>query len=874
MNNSVFFDVEEEEEDQEEEAYNDYEDIAKRNPKLASFFDDAAEDDDEDDSDDDDEDFADEEFTEEQLKTMAEQDRRREKLKRLGEIDMEHIPDRYYQEINVDSKKKSKKKDSVPSIADFPEVQPSRTDPRMYKLNVRVGKEQKVCIDILFMKMKSMHKAQKFPIYSAFTHNGIKGSVFVEGEDRLKIHKQLASNENVIGRPQIVDLDKRISALSITKRKKLKLGDYVRIKRGLYKDDLARIIIPDDSQGKTVIQLIPRLDYDAYALEKKRTRTSTRIRPPQRPFSSDELRQRGLGSLVREEVNSWDSYQYEVFRGMKFRNGFLFRLVDPSSLKVDNVNPQYDEIEMFKRDKSDEIELYKTLLNQKVSYHVGDRVEIVKGEFSGGSVVLVGKIVELNELDQATIKLTNIDFDEALKVNTSDLQKRFEIDDRILIIAGKYQNQTGVVVNVRSKEGILEVLTSAHQEHVETLIRFATLQTHLELDKVVVEGFNTNDIVELDASTVGLILKLEIGNKLTVLRQDNNVVMVSASAVRKVRPNRRASAMDYNNKAFGLNAHVKIISGLHQNYQGTVRHISHSFVFIYIDGLDHNNGWVVKLCNTLIAIDSEHEYSSSMPGRHVDRDMKRLMRHKGRSTVRSDLVGKRVRITKHPTDNGLTGRVDEEHADGNLSITLEIDGKRKRYAKDQIFDPSNIDYSSSNATVMSNPSQTIYSQPQQPQAVSFDSGNGFGMGSSSGFGFSAANDGFGETAFEDNMDDFSPFMTNFEEPKQAQLPPSHWAFEHVIVVYQNREYKIIETSYPHLKIQDLYDPNTVIDTTTEWVKPAKPQVGDWAYVLEGNQKDIKVKIIQTFEDKAICETSHGQSEVIENNLLAKYDFRY
>jgi len=97
----------------------------------------------------------------------------------------------------------------------------------------------------------------------------------------------------------------------------VKAGDFVRVKRGLYKGDLAQVIRTEPDRQRVIIKLLPRLDFNAYLQRKAEKQeqehedgaegTNTKKRrfpfsnkgpaPPQLLFNGNALKAR-LGQAV------------------------------------------------------------------------------------------------------------------------------------------------------------------------------------------------------------------------------------------------------------------------------------------------------------------------------------------------------------------------------------------------------------------------------------------------------------------------------------------------------------------------------------------------------------------------------------------------
>lgn len=91
------------------------------------------------------------------------------------------------------------------------------------------------------------------------------------------------------GKINLVPLDEMVDVLKYRKPKsELKLGAWVRLKRGKYKGDLAQIQELSESNDKAQIKIIPRLDFTQPEKGKRGAKSSVG-RPAQRFFNPKDV---------------------------------------------------------------------------------------------------------------------------------------------------------------------------------------------------------------------------------------------------------------------------------------------------------------------------------------------------------------------------------------------------------------------------------------------------------------------------------------------------------------------------------------------------------------------------------------------------------
>lgn len=145
----------------------------------------------------------------------------------------------------------------------------------------------------------------------------VKGFVYIEAYKQTHVKSAI---ENITAlkmgywRQQMVPIKEMADVFRVKNRFNLKPGQWVRIKRGVYKDDIAQIDYVDVSQNKVHLKLIPRIDY-------KKTRGALRLtsddsdppkrkrsqKPPAKLFNAEKIHEIG-GEVTR-------SGDYLVFEG-------------------------------------------------------------------------------------------------------------------------------------------------------------------------------------------------------------------------------------------------------------------------------------------------------------------------------------------------------------------------------------------------------------------------------------------------------------------------------------------------------------------------------------------------------------------------------
>jgi transcription elongation factor SPT5 len=136
-------------------------------------------------------------------------------------------------------------------------------DPKLWIVRCRPGYERTVCLDIMknYFKLKNDDKSLKIFSVISLEHN--KGYVYVEAKRVIHVNACLNNVTDIFHskKLKLIPMHEMKDVLRIpVKKRLLKKGDWVRVRSGLYKGDLAQVNDYDNSTGEALIRLIPRLN--------------------------------------------------------------------------------------------------------------------------------------------------------------------------------------------------------------------------------------------------------------------------------------------------------------------------------------------------------------------------------------------------------------------------------------------------------------------------------------------------------------------------------------------------------------------------------------------------------------------------------------
>jgi transcription elongation factor SPT5 len=295
-------------------------------------------------------------------------------------------------------------------------------------------------------------------ILSAFQRDSLPGMIYVEARSSQQVSQACNGLVGVyLSRGVVLVPIEEMAALLLIKKQDLTVtpGSWVRIKRGKYQGDLAKVLDISENGEEVGLKFIPRIDLnpkdDSTVDGRKRKKAGTgatgTMRPPQRFFNYEEV----VKVYGRKHVSKRN--QVYVFQNDTYKDGFMEKDFKLSVLMLENVNPTLDEITRFTRgqdgtEHENNVDLSVIAeASKKAAISVlqpGDHVEVFEGEQSG----LHGVVLEVAQ-DVVKITASGVDMEsQKVDVQARSVRKRFKPGDHVKVMAGQNADETGLVVSV------------------------------------------------------------------------------------------------------------------------------------------------------------------------------------------------------------------------------------------------------------------------------------------------------------------------------------------------------------------------------------------------------------------------------------------
>jgi transcription elongation factor len=234
------------------------------------------------------------------------------------------------------------------AIANKQSLLPSISDPGIWRVKCTPGKEQLLVRSLMLKSIDHRNKTGVMRIKSAFT-TSTRGMIYIEAmaEPFAKESVQGLYGFYVSSFARI-PVQEMTSLFNVQfKKKPLTVGQWVRLRRGPLKNDLAQIVELLDGGMKAIIKAIPRPDYAGTYGSKNLQSTQGNLRPQQKLFDPEEVRS-VTGQLPERQRFGSDREMYDFYGGDFYKEGFLFKEVNVATyIQSVDINPKLEELQMF-----------------------------------------------------------------------------------------------------------------------------------------------------------------------------------------------------------------------------------------------------------------------------------------------------------------------------------------------------------------------------------------------------------------------------------------------------------------------------------------------------------------------------------------------
>ncbi|CAD6339877.1 unnamed protein product [Miscanthus lutarioriparius] len=456
---------------------------------------------------------------------------------------------------------------------------PSVKDPKLWMVKCAIGHERETAICL----MQKYIDRSDLQIKSVVALDHLKNYIYVEAEKEAHVKEACKGLRNIYASAKItlVPIKEMADVLSVeSKSVDLSRDSWVRMKLGIYKGDLAKVVDVDNVRQRVDVKLIPRIDLQALAskLEGREAVKKKAFVPPPRFFNIDEAREMHIRVERRRDKESGEYFEW--VDNLKFKDGFLYKSVSTKSIHTNNIQPTFDELEKFKKpgeDMNGDMASLSTLFANRKKGHFmkGDAVIVIKGDLKN----LEGWVEKVED-ETVHIRPKISDLPKTLAFNEKELCKYFKPGDHVKVISGVQEGATGMVVKVEGH--VLIILSDTTKEHIHVFADHVVESSEITTGITRIGDYELHDLVLLDNLSFGVIIRVE-AEAFQVLKgvpDRPEVVLVKLREI-KSKIDRRSSAKDRSNNIISAKDVVRVIEGACKGKQGPVEHIHKGILFIY-----------------------------------------------------------------------------------------------------------------------------------------------------------------------------------------------------------------------------------------------------------------------------------------------------
>ncbi|KAG6441108.1 hypothetical protein O3G_MSEX001682 [Manduca sexta] len=473
---------------------------------------------------------------------------------------------------------------------------PGIKDPNLWMVKCRIGEEKATVLLLMRKFIAYQFSEEPFQIKSVVAPEGVKGYIYIEAYKQTHV-KAIINNVGTlrmgVWKQEMVPIKEMTDVLRVVKEQSgLKPKQWVRLKRGLYKDDIAQVDYVDLAQNQVHLKLLPRIDYTrlrgalrTVQSESEAAKRKKKRRPAAKPFDPEAIR--AIGGEVTSDGD------FLIFEGNRYsRKGFLYKNFTMSAILAEGVKPTLTELERFEEQPEGiDIELAAPAKDDPTSLHsfsMGDNVEVCSGDLAN----LQARIIAIDG-SMITVMPKHDALKDPLVFKPNELRKYFKQGDHVKVLAGRYEGDTGLIVRVETHRVVLVSDLTMHE--LEVLPRDLQLCSDMATGVDSLGQFQWGDMVQLDPQTVGVIVRLEKEN-FHVLGMQGKVIECKPQALQKRRENRFTRALDSEENTIQKRDIVKVIDGPHAGRNGEIKHLYRNFAFLQSRMYLDNGG--IFVCKT------------------------------------------------------------------------------------------------------------------------------------------------------------------------------------------------------------------------------------------------------------------------------------
>ncbi|KAK2956199.1 putative Transcription elongation factor SPT5 [Blattamonas nauphoetae] len=540
-------------------------------------------------------------------------------------------------------------------------------DQKLWMVRTKRGCEREAVITLMNKFVQEKRKGLNPLMRSAAALDSIVGNIFIEAPTVNIVTSMIQGLELFFNTPPVLvpasEMANMIDSggrniISEEDRllEELEIGNYVRVRRGLYKGDLAQVIGRDRTRQVVVVRLLPRLDYihlqqrerdtqaksarvegaeDEPAQPKRAPPRQPRIRPPAAFFDPREALRMGLE--VREDQQRPGNFH---LGSMVFENGLLKKAFKENWLDVRNVIPTQAELEVFFR-TTDEI---------TDDFIAPPKRAVPADKLSKGEIIIVqagdlrnirGRVTQVMD-EQVTMTPLDEGLTGDITLLFAQVVKYFAEGDPVVVASGVDEGKEGIVVRFDLDEGRVVIATRLGDAELELNANDLIAASLASTRPQKAGKFPLHSLVQLADGQLGCVFRV-VGKQYHLLMLNGDgTVTVDESEIIAGRQGRFPTSRDTHDKTVAIGNTVRLVQpGPYQDLRCVVRQIGRNMLIVGHKDIAENGGLLAVTSDSIEKCSGEEQLNPNQNQRSL-LDGRRS--GKGRANTTHDLFGKTVQL--------------------------------------------------------------------------------------------------------------------------------------------------------------------------------------------------------------------------------------
>ncbi|CAI9117020.1 OLC1v1018331C1 [Oldenlandia corymbosa var. corymbosa] len=449
---------------------------------------------------------------------------------------MRKMQERFGEDREISDNEPDEEEEAAVMEMDQQALLPSIRDPKLWKVKCAKGHERKLAVCLMQKAIDRSNSGQPLQIGSVIALDNLKEFIYIEAAKEAHVKEACRGMRNLFasGKLSPVPIKEMVNVLAVQcKGVEILRDSWVRIKRGTFKGELAKVDDIDDVAREVTLKFIP-----------------PKVKDP-------------------EEI---------MFK----EDGFCYKTYSIKSISTEDIQPTFEELYKF-RELDDGADLSTLSLNKhKCGFFKGDRVFVVGGDLKG----LKGWVEKVEE-DIVHIKPNHEKgglglLPASIAFSEKEICKCFLPGNHVKVVAGVAEGATGTVVSI--KDHVVNIVSDNTEE--EVLPVFAGYL--VESCEVVSTRRGTQPDESDRQARAPVFGRSPATTNVAITSRNGNFGAARPPPLPQPRPmHKPGGRFSSQEKNSLVGARIKIRMGRHKGYSGIVKRVQENKVWVEVEALTH-----------------------------------------------------------------------------------------------------------------------------------------------------------------------------------------------------------------------------------------------------------------------------------------------